>query len=110
MVYGKNVKTGKASWYSVESCRKEGTSGTYTASGDRFYNEGMTCAMRSYKFGGIYKVTNTNNGKSVIVGHNDFGPNKRLHDQGRIVDLSKGAFAEIADLKQGVIPVIIEAI
>lgn len=97
-----------ASWYSTESCKKEGTSGVYTASGDVFYDEGMTCAIRSYDFGGVYKVTNLQNGKNVVVGHNDFGPNKRLWDAGRKIDLSLGAFRKIADPDDGVIDVRIE--
>ena len=100
--------TGTASWYSVESCQKEGTSGVWTASGEAFTNEGLTCAMRSRDFGKYYKVTNLINNKSVIVKHNDFGPNKRLFKQGRIIDLSKGAFAKIADLGQGLAKVRVE--
>jgi len=66
--------------------------------------------MRSRDFGGLYEVTNMQNGKSVIVRHNDFGPNKRLHDKGRIVDLSKGAFLMLAPLSKGVINVSIKRI
>jgi len=104
------AETGQASWYSVESCQREGTSGVWTASGEAFKNEGLTCAMRSRDFGKYYKVTNLNNGKSVIVKHNDFGPNKKLHKQGRIIDLSKRAFASIANLKQGIINVKVDEV
>ena len=102
------VRVGFASWYSVESCRREGTSGVLTASGEMFFNECDTCAMRGRDFGRYYKVTNVSNGKLVVVRHNDFGPSKRLREAGRIVDLSKGAFARIADLDEGVIEVEIE--
>jgi rare lipoprotein A len=94
-----------ASYYTYESCRREGTSGVWTASGERFNENDFTCAMRSRDFGKYYKVTNLNNGKSVIVRHNDFGPAKKLAKQGRIIDLSRGAFSAIADLRLGVIPV-----
>ena len=97
-----------ASYYTYESCRKEGTSGVFTASGERFDENALTCAMRNRDFGGMYKVTNLDNGKSVIVRCNDFGPNKKLYQKGRVIDLSKGAFLRIADLKQGVITVSVE--
>ena len=99
-----------ASWYSVESCKREGTSGIWTASGERFTNEGLTCAMRSRDFGAYYKITNLDNGKSVVVRHNDFGPNKKLWNKVRRVDLSRGAFSKIAPLSKGVIPISIERI
>jgi len=96
---------GEASYYTYKSCRREGTSGILTASGERFNENDLTCAMRSRDWGKTYKVTNLVNQKSVIVRHNDFGPNKKLHNRGRIIDLSKAAFAKIADLKKGVVNV-----
>lgn len=99
-----------ASYYTYESCRREGTSGVWTASGERFNENDLTCAMPHYNFGGFYKVTNLANGKSVIVRHNDYGPNKKLVKQGRIIDLSKAAFQSIADLRTGVISVKVEKV
>lgn len=99
-----------ASYYTYESCVREGTSGVWTASGERFDENDLTCAMRRRDWGTMIKVTNLANGKSVIVRLNDFGPNKKLHDQGRIIDLSKGAFEKIASLKQGVINVKVEVL
>lgn len=97
-----------ASWYSYESCVAEGTSGRYTASGERFNHQDLTCASWDYKFGTQVKVTNLKNGKSVIARVNDRGPAKRLYKKGRVIDLSKASFARIADLREGVIPVKIE--
>lgn len=110
LIFHCNIKaqTGKASWYSKESCQREGTSGVYTASGERFNEEDMTCAMRRRDFGKYYKVCNLDNDKCVVVRHNDFGPNKKLHNEGRIVDLSKGAFRKIADLRKGIINISVE--
>jgi len=105
-----SAKSGLASWYSVESCQREGTSGVWTASGERFTNEGLTCAMRSRDFGKYYKVTNLENGKSVIVRHNDFGPNLKLWKEGRKIDLTKKAFSIIGNLDKGLIKVSIEAL
>lgn len=57
-------------------------------------------------FGSYVRVTNTANGKSVIVKINDRGP----FGAGRIIDLDKVAFAKIADLGTGVINVVMEEI
>ena len=57
-------------------------------------------------FGSYVRVTNTSNGKSVIVTINDRGP----FGPGRIIDLDKVAFAKIADLGTGVINVVMEEI
>lgn len=99
-----------ASYYTYKSCVREGTSGVWTASGERFNENDLTCAMRRRDWGTKFKVTNLANGKSVIVRLNDFGPNKKLHDKGRTCDLSKGAFMKISSLKQGVIRVKVEEI
>lgn len=107
----KKIIIGKAAWYGQSSFRnlllpRRNADGTF------FDNDALTCAMRSRRFGDYYKVTNLENGKSVIVKHVDFGPalkyrGKRLH---RVIDLSEAAFKRIADLKKGVIRVKIEKI
>ncbi|MEK9151435.1 MAG: G5 domain-containing protein [Patescibacteria group bacterium] len=56
--------------------------------------------------GSYVKVTNVDNGKSVIVVINDRGP----FVPGRIIDLDKVAFAKIASIGQGVINVKMEEI
>lgn len=99
-----------ASYYTAVSCQREGTSGVYTASGERYDETALTCAMRSREWGAKYRVTNLDNDKSVIVRLNDFGPSKKLWTRGRKMDLSKGAFQQIANLKKGVIRVKIERI
>lgn len=57
----------------------------------------MTAAHRSLPFGTKVKVTNKNNGKSVVVRINDRGPFIR----GRVLDLSKGAARELGFVKSG---------
>lgn len=99
-----------ASWYSFDSCVKEGTSGRYTASGERFNENALTAASWQYPFGQKIKVTNLKNDKSVIVKISDRGPAKRLVKKGRVIDLSKAAFNRIASLSDGVIPVRLEAL
>ncbi len=106
-----NAIRGIASWYSEASCKREGTSGVWTASGERFRDEGLTCAMPDRRmFGRRFRVTNVRTGRSVIVTCNDYGPNKRLVRAGRVVDLSKGAFRAIASLKNGLIRVRVEEV
>lgn len=110
LLYSSAAKADTASYYTYESCVREGTSGVWTASGEAYDEDGLTCAMRRRDFGKYYKVTNVANGKSVVVRHNDYGPNKKLHDSGRIIDLSKGAFSRIAELRQGVITVTVKEV
>jgi rare lipoprotein A len=63
------------------------TSGTVTASGERFDKNGFTAASRTLPFGARLRVTNPATGRSVIVRINDRGPFVR----GRGLDLAKGA-------------------
>jgi rare lipoprotein A len=57
----------------------------------------LTAAHRSLPFGTKVKVTNKNNGKSVVVRINDRGPFIR----GRVLDLSKGAARELGFVQSG---------
>jgi len=101
IAYGEDVPIiGVASYYSVES------SSNITASGEVFKEEGLTCAYMDVPFNSILKVTNIDNGKSVIVRVNDTGNFKKKYN--RMIDLSKGAFSKIADLENGLIRVKIE--
>jgi len=68
-----------------------------TASGERLNNNAMTAAHRSLPFGTRVIVTNLNNGKTVKVRINDRGP----FVKGRIIDLTKAAFAKIEDHNKG---------
>jgi rare lipoprotein A len=61
--------------------------GHRTASGESFNPGAMTAAHRSLRFGTRVRVTNTRNGRSVIVRINDRGPFTR----GAAIDLSSGA-------------------
>lgn len=107
--YGPVYGADTASWYSRESVIKEGNSGV-TASGERFNDNALTCALPHHRFGKFYKVTNLNNGKSVIVRHNDFGPGNKPRQRGVVIDLSKSAFSSIADLKDGITPIKMEVL
>ncbi|MEV4411267.1 septal ring lytic transglycosylase RlpA family protein [Catellatospora sp. NPDC049609] len=69
-----------------------------TANGETFDPDALTAAHKSLKFNTRVRVTNTSNGKSVVVRINDRGP----YIDGRCLDLSRAAFAEIAKLSSGV--------
>ena len=102
---------GTASWYSVEACKVNPDPVCPTASGKSLYELEtfgvQYAAMWNVPFGTRFKVTNLANKKTVLVEIWDRGPNKRL---GRLIDLSKLAFSQIADVKQGIINVKIERV
>lgn len=88
---GTFVKTGKthkgvASWYA--------------------WKGGLFAANPWLPMGSYVRVTNPNNGKSVIVQINDRGP----FGNGRIIDLDKVAFAKIAPIGAGVANITMEEI
>jgi len=101
-----------ASWYSVESCKKEGTWkkwGGKTASGEVFNDKLFTCASWHFPINSFIKVTNKNNKKSIIVRVND-RLSRRLARAGRVLDLSKASFSRLACLDEGIIPIEIKII
>lgn len=61
--------------------------GRRTASGERFNPSAMTAAHPTLRFGTRVRVTNSRNGRSVVVRINDRGP----FVKGRSIDLSSGA-------------------
>lgn len=66
-----------------------------------YHRTGMVAAHPSLPFGTEVRVTNLSNGKSVTVVINDRGP----YVDGRIIDLSDDAFAQLASLGTGTINV-----
>ena len=91
---------GMASWYGYDG------SGNKTASGERYNPEGLTAAHRSLPLGTKIRVTNTRNGRSVVVRINDRGP----YIRGRIIDLSAGAARLLGMIGSGVAPVSLEVL
>ncbi len=80
---------------------------THTGAASWYAHTGtMSAANPWLPLGSYVRVTNTENGNSVIVKINDRGP----FGNGRIIDLDKVAFAKIASLGQGVINVKMEVI
>ena len=72
---------GRASWYGGHF------NGRKTANGERFDMQAFTAAHRTLPLSSYVRVTNTENGKSVVVKINDRGP----YFHGRIIDLSRAA-------------------
>lgn len=78
-------QTGLASWYN--------------------YIPGNYCASLKFPKGSKLLVTNTANGKSIIVTVNDRGP-----FNSRVIDLERSAFSQISSLSVGVINVTVERV
>lgn len=91
---------GMASWYG------EAWNGRKTSSGEVFNSAKLTAAHKNLAFGTVVKVTNLLNELSVYVKINDRLPQK----SSRIIDLSKGAAAEIGILRSGIAKVKIELV
>lgn len=73
--------------------------GSIRADGGRFNQWDLTAAHKTLPFGTKLKVTNLDNGNSVIVTINDRGPYKR----GRVIDLSREAFRQLDSEKRGIL-------
>jgi rare lipoprotein A len=100
----------KASWYSVQSLKTEGTwkySKGVMANGEKFKDEALTCATRLFKLGDCIRITNNANGKTVDVMVTDRIGKRFAKTR---IDLSKSAFEKIADLKEGLVPISVEVI
>ena len=78
-----------------------------TASGEIFDMNKMTCASNTHKMGTKLKVVNKANKKSITCKVNDKGGFSKY---GRTLDLSKAAFAKIADIKHGLVKVDIKVL
>ena len=82
-------ETGIASWYGPTFY------GHHTANGEMYDGNQLTAAHKTLPMPVNVRVTNLDNGKSLVVRVNDRGPYAR----GRIIDLSKRA-AELLDVVQ----------
>lgn len=89
----------KASYYS------DSFHGRVMRSGAIYDMNKLTCASNIHKLGTRLKVTNVENGKSVIVLVADTGSFRKVS-----IDLSKKAFSRIAELEKGVVEVKIKVV
>lgn len=97
-------ETGYASWYGKETQRQDG--GTMTANGEVFDPKMPTAAHKYLPLPMHVRVSNLENGRSMIVRVNDRGP----FVDGRIIDLSAGAAKELGFYRQGLARVKIETV
>jgi peptidoglycan lytic transglycosylase len=79
---------------------------TRVASGEKFDPKELTAAHRTLPFGTRVRVTELKTGRSVTVRINDRGP----FIDGRIVDVSKSAAAELGLISRGITKVKLEVI
>lgn len=92
------VEEGMASWYG------EDFNGKMTANGERYNMNTLTAAHRTLPLPSIVKVTNLQNGRSVVLRVNDRGP----YVKDRIIDLSKRGAQLLGYLGQGTTKVRVE--
>jgi rare lipoprotein A len=91
---------GRASWYGNRHV------GRRTATGERLDSVHPTAAHRTLPLYSLVKVTNLNNGRSVVVTINDRGPvSPRL-----LIDVSPRAADELNMRHAGIVPVAIEQV
>lgn len=95
---------GKASWYDAH--------GRFTANGERFHKDSLTCAHRTFPFGTRLRVKNINNNREVIVRVTDRGPfgGKYCIDisiaAARVLGIIRRGFAEveITEYEETIVP------
>ena len=93
------IEEGVASWYGP------GFHGKRTANGETYDMHAMTAAHRILPLGTIVRVTNKNNGRSLILRINDRGP----FADDRVIDLSRAAADKLDVVAKGTAPVRIMA-
>jgi len=84
-------ESGVASWYGDDFNDR------LTASGEKFNMNSMTAAHRTLPLNTVVRVTNLENGKTVLVRINDRGP----YAKGRIIDLSAAAARKLGMRDEG---------
>lgn len=95
---------GYASWYGYETLRQKG--GHMTANGELFDPHQLTAAHKYLPLPWYVKVTNLENGRSIIVRVNDRGP----FVKGRIIDLTMEGAKKLGYFKKGIAKVLVESI
>ncbi len=93
-------KTGLASWYGAAFHNKE------TANGEIFNKNELTAAHKTLPMPSLARVTNLDNGRSIVVRINDRGP----YVSGRIIDLSQRSAQLLGFEKNGVAKVRVQVL
>ena len=81
----------------ISSFYAEDFHGKLTANGEVYDMYGLTAAHKTLPLNTVARVTNLENGKSLILRINDRGP----YIQGRMLDCSYGAAKKLVFIKQG---------
>ncbi|MFZ4581638.1 MAG: septal ring lytic transglycosylase RlpA family protein [Paludibacter sp.] len=85
-------ESGYASFYSKRM------QGRHTSNGERYNNDSLTCAHKTYPFGTKLLVVNPKNNRYVVVRVTDRGP----HARNRMIDISYKAAVELGIISAGV--------
>ncbi len=104
-------ETGTASWYGEETRRQRG--GHMTANGEAFNPMGLSAAHKYLPLPTNVRVTNLENGRSIVVRVNDRGPFPSANNPNsgkRIIDLSYGAARRLGFHKKGLARVHVKVI
>jgi rare lipoprotein A len=94
------TEVGIASWYGP------GFHGKQTANGERYDQNELTAAHRTLQMPSLVRVTNLDNGRSVVLRVNDRGP----YSKGRIIDVSSRAADLLAFKGKGTAKVRVETL
>jgi rare lipoprotein A len=95
-----STEEGMATHYSQDQ------DGAKTANGETYRNAALTAAHKTLAFGTRVKVTNLENGKSVIAVINDRGP----YAEGLIIDLSYSAAQALDMIESGTVRIKVEVL
>ncbi len=94
------VIVGAATWFSRQSCQKEGNSGI-TAGGKVLDDSALWCALPERPprdgsgrraWGRKVRITNRLTGRSVVCEQWDLGPGQKARKRGVVVDLTPAGF------------------
>lgn len=94
------LEIGVASWYGKKF------NGKLTSNGEIYDMYKPSAAHKTLPIPSMVKVTNLDNGKSIVLRVNDRGP---FHDD-RVIDLSYYAAKQLGFANQGTAPVVVEAV
>jgi rare lipoprotein A len=93
-------QAGRAAWYGTKHV------GRRTASGEPLDTVNATAAHRSLPLHSLVRVTNLENGRSVVVRINDRGP----FSPSLLIDMSPRAAAAIDMINAGIVDVVVEPV
>ncbi len=93
-------ETGIASWYGRDF------HGKTTANGERYDMRALSAAHKTLPLPSLVRVTNLENGRSIVVRVNDRGP----FAKGRLIDLSRAAANALGYARQGTTRVRVQAL